>query len=184
MVIKKKKQTCRVEVFLRERKISLPKSENLCLNKHSREKKCVFKNKLISMIYWRKNLLHIKLWWSTCLISSNTVSYKTLIQFEACFVFFFPLKDKHTEPWSIEIHLWNWIVYFLLSPVITTSGYTSRYLQGPQLIGHWCDETSWLLHIVTKGDKDEELFIRGSEMGQGEIHLQKSLSRTSLVAQW
>ena len=58
------------------------------------------------------------------------------------------------------------------------------YLQGPQLIDHWHDETSWLLHIVTKGDKDEELFIHGSEMGQGEIHLQKSVSGTSLVTQW
>ena len=84
------------------------------------------------MIYWRKNLLHIKLWWSTCLISSNTVSYKTLIQFKV-FVFF-SLKDKHTEPWSIEIHVWNWIVYCLLSPVITTSGYASRICRAT---AHW-----------------------------------------------
>lgn len=101
------------------------------------------------MIYWRKNRLHIKLWWSTCLISSNTVSPQNFNPLR--WVPHPPYKEKYTEAWSINTPLEDWIVYFffLLLPLVAI------LLISAGTTAHWSLwlNFSWLLHIVTKGSQ-------------------------------
>lgn len=127
------------------------------------------------MIYWRKYLLHIKLWLPTCLLSSNPVSYRTLIQFQ---YFFLENKlnaqDHGTWEHTSGIGLYICCFFTWLPP----AGHAPHICSDPTV--HW-SLTWWHIIAATSlyhvwQSVHMEVTIHGSGTGWGDMHLPKSAS--------